>query len=172
MDWCWSWNSSTLATWLEDWVIRKDPHAGKDWRQEENGMTEDEMVGWQHWLDGHEFEQALGVGDGQGSLACCHPWGSKESDMTEWLNWTEYFWEIVERGWHSSRRQQRENGEPMFKNYFKTLILNDVVSTPESYSKNISNNKEAIIYRDIDDWELKKHKFVINKYFQGYLCST
>ena len=60
----------------------------------------------------------------------------------------------------------------MFKNYFKTLILNDVVSTPESYSKNISNNKEAIIYRDIDDWELKKHKFVINKSFQGYLCST
>ena len=50
--------------------------------------------------------------------------------------------------------------------------MNDVVSTPESYSKNISNNKEAIIYRDIDDWELKKHKFVINKSFQGYLCST
>ena len=63
---------------------------GKDWRQEEKGMTKDEMVGWHHWLDGHEFDQALGVGDGQGSLACCAPWCCKESDMTEWLNWTEW----------------------------------------------------------------------------------
>ena len=63
--------------------------AGNDWRWEEKGMTEDEMVGWHHWLDGHEFEQALGVGDEQGSLACCHPWGLKESDTIEWLNWTE-----------------------------------------------------------------------------------
>ena len=70
-------------------LIRKDPDAGKDWRQEEKGTTEDEMVGWHHWLNGHEFDQALGVGDGQGSLACCSPWGHKELDMTEWLNWTE-----------------------------------------------------------------------------------
>ena len=69
-------------------LIRKDPDCGKDWRQEEKGMTEDEMVGWHHWLDGHEFEQASGVGDGQGGLTCCSPWGHKESDMTEWLNWT------------------------------------------------------------------------------------
>ena len=66
----------------------EDPDAGKDRRQEEKGTTEDEMVGWRHQLDGHEFEQALGVGDGQGSLACCIPWGWKELDMTEWLNWT------------------------------------------------------------------------------------
>ena len=52
----------------------------------------DEMVGWHHWLNGHEFEEALGVGDGQGRLACCSPWGHKESDMTEWLNWTELNW--------------------------------------------------------------------------------
>ena len=58
-----------------------------DWKQK--GMTEDEMVGWNHWLDGHEFEQALGGGDGQGSLACYSPWGRKESDTTERLNWTE-----------------------------------------------------------------------------------
>ena len=63
--------------------------AEKDWGWEEKGMTEDEMVGWHHWLDRHEFEQAPGVGDGQGSLVCCSPWGRKESDMTEWLNWTE-----------------------------------------------------------------------------------
>ena len=67
-------------------LIFKYPDAGKDWRQEEKGMTEDEMVGWHHWLNGHELEQAPGVGDGQGSLACCSPWGCKESDTTEWLS--------------------------------------------------------------------------------------
>ena len=68
-------------------LIGKDPNAGKDWRQEEKGTTEDKMVGWHHQRDGHEFEQVPGVGDGPGSLACCSPWGHKESDMTEWLNW-------------------------------------------------------------------------------------
>ena len=62
---------------------------GKDWRREEKGKIDDEMVGWHHQLDGHEFEQALGVGDRQGSLACCDSWGRKESDTTERLNWTE-----------------------------------------------------------------------------------
>ena len=71
----------------KNWLIGKDPDAGKDWRQEEKGTTEDEMVEWHHWLNGHEFEQALGVGDGQGSLACCSPWGRRESDTTEQLNW-------------------------------------------------------------------------------------
>ena len=89
-DWCWSWNSNTLATWCEELTHWKRPCAGKDWGQEEKGTTEDEMVGWHHWLNGHEFEQAPGVGDGQGSLACCSPWGHKESDMTERLNWTEH----------------------------------------------------------------------------------
>ena len=72
----------------ENWLIWKDPDAGKDWRQEEKGPTEDETVGWHHWLNGHEFEQAPEVGDGQGSLDCS-PWGCKESDRTEWLNWIE-----------------------------------------------------------------------------------
>ena len=67
----------------KNWLLGKDPDAGKDWRQEEKGMTEDEMVGWHHRLNGHEFEQALGVGDGQGGLAWC----LKELDMTERLNW-------------------------------------------------------------------------------------
>ena len=74
---------------VKSWLTGKDPDAGKYWRQEEKGMTEDEMVGSPHWLSGHEFEQALGVGDGQGSLTCCSPWGCKESDTTEQLNWTE-----------------------------------------------------------------------------------
>ena len=73
----------------KNWHIGKDPDAEKDWRQEEKGMAEDKMVGWHHWLDRHEFEQAPGVGDGQGSLACCSPWGRKESDTTERLNGTE-----------------------------------------------------------------------------------
>ena len=67
---------------MKNGLIGKDPDAGKDGWQEK-GMTEDEMVGWHHCLDGHEFEQAPGVGDGQGGLACCSPWGRKESDMTE-----------------------------------------------------------------------------------------
>ena len=67
----------------------KNPDVGKDWRQEEKGITEDEMVGYHHWFDGHEFEQAPVFGDGQGGLACCSPWGCKESDKIEWLNWAE-----------------------------------------------------------------------------------
>ena len=73
----------------KDWLIWKDPDAGKDWRQEEKGTTEDKMVGWHHRLDGCEFEYAPGVGEVQGSLACCSPWGRKESDTTKQLNWTE-----------------------------------------------------------------------------------
>ena len=71
---------------VKSWLIRKDPDAGKDWKQEEKGTTEDEMAGWHHQLNGHEFEQAPGVGEGQGSLAFGSPWGCKELDMTEWLN--------------------------------------------------------------------------------------
>ena len=71
----------------KSWLIGKDPDDGRDWGQEEKGMTEDEMAGCHHRLNGHEFEQALGVGDGQESLACCSSWGHKESDTTEWLNW-------------------------------------------------------------------------------------
>ena len=74
---------------VKNWLTGKDPVSGKDWRQEEKRVTENEMVGWHHQLDGHEFEQAPGVGDGQRSLACYSPWGRKESDMTEQLNWTE-----------------------------------------------------------------------------------
>ena len=70
----------------KSWLIRKYSDAGKDWRQEEKGMTEDETVGWHHWLNGHEFEQAPGDGEGQGSLVCCSPWRHKELNMTEWPN--------------------------------------------------------------------------------------
>ena len=66
--------------------------AGKDSWWEEKGMTEDEMAGWHHWLDGHEFEQAPRICDGQGSLACCSPWGCKELNTTEWLKWTDHWY--------------------------------------------------------------------------------
>ena len=69
----------------KSWLIGKDPDAGKN-RGREKGMTEDEMVGWHHWINGHEFEQTPGVSEGQRSLVCCSPWGHKESDMTEQLN--------------------------------------------------------------------------------------
>ena len=96
--------AETPVLWPPDgknWLIGKDSDAGQDWRQEEKGMTEDEMVGWHPRLNGHEFEQAPGVGDGQGSLACCSPWGHQESDMTEWQNWTEW------NGWKAVRGRVR-----------------------------------------------------------------
>ena len=78
---------------VKSWLTGKDPDAGRDWGQEEKGTTEDEMAGWHHRLNGHGFVWPPGVGDGQGGLACCSPWGLKESDTTEWLNWTELnFW--------------------------------------------------------------------------------
>ena len=82
---------------VKSWHTGKDPGTGKDWRQEEKGTTEDEMVGWHYWLDGRESEQALGVGDGQGSLVCCSPWGCRELDMTEWPNWTEKYPRVKKR---------------------------------------------------------------------------
>ena len=86
------------AVILEPWKkkslyvsIGKDSDAGRAWGQEEKGMTEDEMAGWHHRLDGRDFEWTPGVGDGQGGLACCDSWGRKESDTTEQLNWTNIF---------------------------------------------------------------------------------
>ena len=88
-------DAEALILWPPDaksWLTGKDPDAWKNWRQEEKGTTEDEMVGWHHPLNGHEFEWTPGVGDGQGDLACCSSWGHKESDTTEWLDWTELNW--------------------------------------------------------------------------------
>ena len=76
----------------KSWVIGKDSDAGRDWGQEETGMTEDEMAGWHYWLNGRESQWTPGVGDGQGGLACCNSWGRKESDTNEWLNWTLFLY--------------------------------------------------------------------------------
>ena len=84
----------TLATWCKGLTHWKRLWCGKDWGKEEKGMMEDEMVGWHHWLNGHEFGWTLGVGDGQGGLVCCGPWGRKESDTSEWLNWTDTWYSL------------------------------------------------------------------------------
>ena len=90
-DWCWSWSSNTFATWCEELTHwKKNPDAGKDWRQEEKGTTEDEMVGWHHWLNGLEFHQASGVDDGQGAW-CATVHGVAKS-WTRLSNWTELNW--------------------------------------------------------------------------------
>ena len=113
--------AETPILWPPDeknWLIGKDPDAGKDWRQEEKGTTEDEMVQWHHQLNGHESEWTLGIVDGQGGLACCSPWGRKESDMTEWLNWcdteTRIWVQVVSLGGdprkHLWRKQGSERG--------------------------------------------------------------
>ena len=87
----------------KSWFIGKDSDAGRDWGQEEKGTTEDEMAGWHHWLDGHESEWTPEVGDGQGGLACCDSWGRNESDMTDWLNWTDSYLGVLVYGeWISS----------------------------------------------------------------------
>ena len=89
--------ANTLATWWDELTLGKDPDAGKVWRQK--GRTEKEMVGCYHRLNGHEFEQPLGDGEGQGGLACCSPWGHKERDMTKWLkNNNSSFYDIKYSG--------------------------------------------------------------------------
>ena len=114
--------AETPILWPPDtksWLIWKDPDAGKDWGQEEKGktgMTEDEMVEWHHWLNGHGFECTLGVGDGQGGLACCRSWGHKELDTTERLNWTE-----MSRIWYSKEVIVVNKARLKHKEYYWTF---------------------------------------------------
>ena len=86
---CWSWNSNTLATWFEELTHWKRPWCWEGLGAGEEGDVRDEMAGWHHWLDGHEFGWTPGVDDGQGGLGCCNSWGHKEWDMTERVKWTE-----------------------------------------------------------------------------------
>ena len=104
----------------KSWLTGKDSDAGRDWGQQEKGMTEHEMAGWHHWLDGRESEWTPGVGDGQGGLACCYSWGRKESDTTERLNWTELNWPLSKSMGFKSR-----NVEYLFicLSHFVSLII-------------------------------------------------
>ena len=90
-DWCWSWNSNTLATYCEEKTLEKTLMLGKIEGRRRREWQRMRWLDGIHWLDGQESEQAPGVGEGQGSLVCCSPWGCKESDTTEPLNWTECF---------------------------------------------------------------------------------
>ena len=110
--------AETPILWLpyaKSWLIGKDSDAGRDWGQEKKRMTEDEMAGWHHRLDRHEFEWIPGVGDGQGGLECRSSWGRKELDTTERLNWTEskdlllFGQEWMVRGWYTIGSQSLGN---------------------------------------------------------------
>ena len=100
-------------------LIGNDPDAGKDWRQEKKGATGDEIIGWHHQLSGQEFEQALGVGDGQGSLVCCSPWGWKELSTTEWLNWKKKKTCLL-------NGLTKESVSPFYA-YMITMVINSVI---------------------------------------------
>ena len=105
----------------KSWLIGKDSDAGTDWGQEEKGMTEDEIAGWHHWLDGHEFEWTLGDGDGHGGLACSDSWGHKESDTAEGLNWTEL----------------KEKGNPSLPFWVKSHRTNSIPHSNQNINKPI-----------------------------------
>ena len=101
---------------VKSWLIGKDSDAGRDWGQEEKGMTEDEMAGWHQRFDGQEFRWTLGVGDRQGGLVCCDSWGCKESDTTKWLNWTE----LKRVSTHAQHKEPRKKSKEL--NTFPSLL--------------------------------------------------
>ena len=108
---------------MKSWFIGKDTDAGKDWRQKEKGTIDDETVGRHHWLNGHGFEWTLGVGDGQGSLACCGSWGRKESDTTEQLHWTELNWKYWSFSPSISPSNEYSGLIPFSLDYFDLLAV-------------------------------------------------
>ena len=127
----------------KNWLIEKDPNAEKDWRQEEKETTEDEMVGWHHRLNGREFERALGVGEGQGSLGCCSPWGHKELDMTnDWTEWVRDKRSIVKlqkKRWvrkvlYIYRERERDQREKrVVRDDFQVSSLNNLEKNNDIY---------------------------------------
>ena len=132
--------AETPALWpphVESWLIGKDSDAGRDWGQEEKGMTEDEMAGWHHWLDGREFEWTPEDGDGQGSLVCCDSWGRKESDTTEQLNWTELkhgFSVLIDRNPGISSLNKKENIVATFLNMTAITLVSEQLEPETSLS--------------------------------------
>ena len=134
----------------KSWLIWKDTDAGKHWRQEEKGLTEDEMVGWHHWLDGHGFGWTRGVGDGQGGLACCSLWDHKELDTTERLNWTElkqnWSWVIyIEKDILETYFGNLQNLWEVWRNWLRKQARKEWKSNTESQLNHITESDLLII---------------------------
>ena len=126
----------------KSWLIGKDPDAGRDWGQEEKETTEDEMAGWHHWLDGHEFEWTPGVGDGQGGLVRCNSWRHKESDMTEQLNWTESLHFPAEQARTWKLRWFESELRVSYKNVIFSLHLQNKMLEKKSQNETESNQRD------------------------------
>ena len=124
-DWGWSWSFNTLATWCEELTHWKRPWCGKDWRQEK-GTTEDEMAGCHHRLNGHEFEQAPGVGDGQGSLACYSPWGSQKV-RHDWVIEQLNLNDSERLAWMCSRRREIRKFYESFLSPFLSCLISPIM---------------------------------------------
>ena len=107
------------------WLIGKNPDAGRDWGQEEKGMTEDEMAGWHHLFYGHEFGWTPGVGDGHRGLGCCDSWGRKELDTTEWPNWTEWEWSFFPCSW--SQKESFQDFTIEYDASYRPVLVTDTV---------------------------------------------
>ena len=134
--------AETPILWPPDakcWLIWKDPDAGKDWGQEEKGTTDDEIVGWHHRLNGHGFGWTPRIGDGQGGPASCGSWGRKESDMTEWLNWTELNMASLPLIVEEERRGRKMVQKALFMNSFEmSKMVSLGVSETEDCFHNIN----------------------------------
>ena len=141
----------------------KDPNAGKDWRQEEKGIIEDELAGWYHQLNGHEFEQILGDGEGQGRLVCYSPWGHKESDMTEWLN--NKLWEQMYSLRQSLHQEMKKESESLFKknNAWKFPNLERDMDTHHQSQRSLNRlNSKRSSKRDIHSKRYSPRHNIIN----------
>ena len=168
--------AETPIVWPPDaksWLIWKDPDAGKDWRWEDKGTTKDEMVGWHHGLDGHEFEKAPRFTDGQGSLACCSLWGHKESDTRKQLNWTETDLESSQSvqliSGHVIQLNQSERLSPWSSNHWldKSWWIHEKLGPPghqdpkQAWRRDHERPKDPEV---LGDWPLPAaHKFLLSQ---------
>ena len=146
--------AETPILWLPDaksWLIWKDPDAGKDWRWEEKGMKEDEMVGWHHRLDGHGFGWTLGVSDGQRGLACCGSWGHGESDTTGWLNWTDWIPIRLSSDFSTETLQVRREWHDIFK-----VMKEKNLQPRQLYLARLSFRFNGEIISFMNKWKLRK----------------
>ena len=143
--------AETAILWPPDaksWLIGKHPDAGKDWGQEEKGTTEDEMVGWPHWLSGHGFEWIPGVGDGQGGLTCCGSWGRKELDTTERLNWTDWFFFLLH---HFKKSHRLVSGSPVIESGSSVALWPSFCNAKREKLPGIVCEESAVYHNQIHD---------------------